>query len=155
MKNFLFCFISLSFLFNSCIQNKTNSPNFILILSDDQGWSGTSVQMSNNINSSKSNYFETPNLKRLSSNGMRFSRGYSAAPVCTPSRYSIQFGKTPARLSLIRVGMNSDHIPHEKIKSILEASFKGSEVILSDSDCNLTLTIVSDKFISTHIEILT
>ena len=118
MKNFLFCFISLSFLFNSCIQNKTNSPNFILILSDDQGWSGTSVQMSNDINSSKSNYFETPNLKRLSSNGMRFSRGYSAAPVCTPSRYSIQFGKTPARLNMIRVGMNTSHIDHKNPNTI-------------------------------------
>ena len=118
MKNFLFCFISLSFLFNSCIQNKTNSPNFILILSDDQGWSGTSVQMSNDINSSKSNYFETPNLKRLSSNGMRFSRGYSAAPVCTPSRYSIQFGKTPARLNMIRVGMNTSHIDHKNSNTI-------------------------------------
>ena len=36
---------------------------------------------------------------------------------------------------------------HEKIKGILESKFQGCEVILSDSDCNLTLTIVSDKFI--------
>ena len=36
---------------------------------------------------------------------------------------------------------------HEKIKSILETNLQGSEVILSNSDCNLTLTIVSDKFI--------
>jgi len=36
---------------------------------------------------------------------------------------------------------------HGKIKSILEANLQGSEVILSDSDCNLTLTIVSEKFI--------
>jgi len=74
--------------------------------------------MSNDINSSKSNYFETPNLKRLSSNGMRFSRGYSAAPVCTPSRYSIQFGKTPARLNMIRVGMNTSHIDHKNPNTI-------------------------------------
>ena len=36
---------------------------------------------------------------------------------------------------------------HEKIKSILETSLQGSEVILSNSDCNLTLTIIYDKFI--------
>ena len=29
-----------------------------------------------------------------------------------PSRYSIQFGQTPARLQMIRVGMNTDHIDH-------------------------------------------
>ena len=40
---------------------------------------------------------------------------------------------------------------HEKIKSILEASFKVSEVILSDSDCNLTLTIVSNRFIGQKV----
>ena len=118
MKNFLFFFIYLSFFLNSCNQNLNNTPNFILILSDDQGWSGTSVQMSEDINSSKSNYFETPSLKKLSSNGMRFSRGYSAAPVCSPSRYSIQFGQTPARLNMIRVGMNTNHIDHENPNTI-------------------------------------
>ena len=118
MKNFLFFFIYLSFFLNSCNQNLNNTPNFILILSDDQGWSGTSVQMSEDINSSKSNYFETPSLKKLSSNGMKFSRGYSAAPVCSPSRYSIQFGQTPARLNMIRVGMNTSHIDHENPNTI-------------------------------------
>ena len=40
---------------------------------------------------------------------------------------------------------------HEKIKSILEANLQGSEVILSHSDCNLALTIVSDKFIGQKV----
>ena len=52
---------------------------------------------------------------------MRFSDAYASAPVCAPSRYSIQFGKTPARLSLIRVGMNTDHIDHEGFISIPKA----------------------------------
>ena len=103
----------LSIFILSCDQKSENSPNIILILSDDQGWSGTSVQMSEDIKSSKSKYFETPNLERLSSEGMVFSRGYSAAPVCSPSRYSIQFGQTTARLKMIRVGMNTKHINHE------------------------------------------
>ena len=103
----------LSIFILSCDHKSENSPNIILILSDDQGWSGTSVQMSEDIKSSKSKYFETPNLERLSSEGMVFSRGYSAAPVCSPSRYSIQFGQTTARLKMIRVGMNTKHINHE------------------------------------------
>ena len=107
---------------NSEENDKKNfSPNFILILADDQGWNGTSVQMMNNESGSKSDYFETPNLELLAERGMRFSNAYSSAPVCAPSRYSIQFGKTPARLSLIRVGMNTDHIDHEGFISIPKA----------------------------------
>jgi len=98
-----------------------NSPNFILILADDQGWNGTSVKMMHNEPASKSDYFETPNLELLAKRGMRFSNAYSSAPVCAPSRYSIQFGKSPARLSLIRVGMNTDHIDHEGFISIPKA----------------------------------
>jgi len=97
------------------------SPNFILILADDQGWNGTSVKMMHNEPGSKSYYFETPNLELLAERGIRFSDAYASAPVCAPSRYSIQFGKTPARLSLIRVGMNTDHIDHEGFTSIPKA----------------------------------
>ena len=104
-------------------ENETNlaSPNFIFILSDDQGWNGTSVKMMHNEPGSKSDYFETPNLELLAERGMRFSDAYASAPVCAPSRYSIQFAKTPARLSLIRVGMNTDHIDHEGFTSIPKA----------------------------------
>ncbi|MBV42920.1 MAG: sulfatase [Crocinitomicaceae bacterium] len=96
-------------------------PNFVFVLADDQGWNGTSVQMMDAEPLSKSDYMETPNLERLARQGARFSHAYSAAPVCAPSRYGIQFGKTPARLSLIRVGMNSDHIDHAKYVSIPKA----------------------------------
>ena len=74
--------------------------------------------MSSNIDYSKSQYFETPNLERLSMNGMKFSRGYSSSPVCSPSRYSIQFGQTTARLKMIRVGMNTKHIDHHNSNTI-------------------------------------
>ena len=104
-------------------EKETNltSPNFILLLADDQGWNGTSVKMMHNEPGSKSDYFETPNLELLSESGIRFSDAYASAPVCAPSRYSIQFGKTPARLSLIRVGMNTEHIDHEGFISIPKA----------------------------------
>ena len=89
-----------------------NSPNFILILVDDQGWNGTSVQMSQQHKNSKSDFHQTPNLEKLAKNGMRFSQAYATSPVCAPSRYSLQFGKTAARLNMIRVQMNTDHINH-------------------------------------------
>tara|TARA_B100000575_G_scaffold263310_1_gene238371 strand:+ start:387 stop:1838 length:1452 start_codon:yes stop_codon:yes gene_type:complete len=125
----LFLHVTILLLFFSCKSNDhsnekpklADTPNFILILSDDQGWNGTSVKMMDDEPGSKSDYFETPNLELLAQNGMRFSNAYSSAPVCAPSRYSIQFGKTPARLSLIRVGMNTDHIDHEGFISIPKA----------------------------------
>tara|TARA_Y100000991_G_C21974867_1_gene351616 strand:- start:4524 stop:5933 length:1410 start_codon:yes stop_codon:yes gene_type:complete len=96
-----------------CSQNKNDYPNFIFILADDQGWNGTSVEMIENNNLSKSDFYITPNIEKIASKSVIFSNAYSSAPVCAPSRYSIQFGKTPARLGMIRVGMNTDHINHE------------------------------------------
>ncbi len=100
------------------IKPNETSPNFILILTDDQGWNGTSVQMMDTEPQSRSDYHETPNLETLAERGMRFSSAYASAPVCSPSRYSIQFGQTPARLQMIRVGMNTDHINHQRPISI-------------------------------------
>ena len=125
----LFFPLTILLLFFSCKSNDhsnekqklADTPNFILILTDDQGWNGTSVKMMDDEPGSKSDYFETPNLELLAERGIRFSNAYSSAPVCAPSRYSIQFGKTPARLSLIRVGMNTDHIDHEGFISIPKA----------------------------------
>ena len=85
-------------------KSNKKSPNFIIILVDDQGWNGTSVQMMDDEIQSKSDYHQTPNIEALANRGMRFSSAYASAPVCSPSRYSIQFGQTPARLKMIRVG---------------------------------------------------
>ncbi|WP_439130895.1 sulfatase-like hydrolase/transferase [Polaribacter sp.] len=74
-------------------------PNFILILTDDQGWSHTSLKMDKNNPASKSDFLQTPNIEKLGKQGMRFSRGYAASPVCAPSRFAIQFGKTTARIN--------------------------------------------------------
>ena len=105
------------FLYCSCkstkLDTREKAPNFILILTDDQGWNGTSVQMMDEEIRSKSDYHQTPNVEELANRGMRFSSAYASAPVCSPSRYSIQFGQTPARLKMIRVGMNTNHIQHE------------------------------------------
>ena len=91
------------------------SPNFVLILADDQGWPGTSVRMQSELPHSRSDFFQTPNLERLAQRGMRFSDGYAAAPVCTPSRYAIQFGLTPARIGITRVGDDTSHFDHTRL----------------------------------------
>lgn len=72
-------------------------PNILLILTDDQGWSQNGERMDPRVASSKSEYLETPHLARLMREGMRFTSGYSPAPLCTPTRRSIQAGTTTAR----------------------------------------------------------
>ena len=70
----------------------TRPPNFVFILFDDMGWADVGYQ--------GSDFYETPNIDRLASQGMRFSNAYAACPVCSPTRASIMTGKYPARLHL-------------------------------------------------------
>ncbi len=73
------------------------SPNIILILTDDLGWSCLSSHMDIANGLSASDYHETPNMDRLAASGMRFSRAYAPASICSPSRRSILFGHTSVR----------------------------------------------------------
>ncbi|TWU32471.1 sulfatase [Novipirellula artificiosorum] len=73
------------------------SPNFILILTDDHGWSQMSESMDPEVADARSLYLETPNMVRLMREGMRFTSGYSPAPLCTPTRRSILCGTSTAR----------------------------------------------------------
>lgn len=81
-----------------------NPPNIILILTDDQGWNGTSHQMLTTRPGSKSDYYITPNVERLALKGMTFSQGYAPAPKCAPTRHSVLTGMTPARAKKTTVG---------------------------------------------------
>ena len=76
---------------------KPPKPNFIVILSDDQSWVGTSQRMIPENPDTASDYFRTPNIERLAAQGMVFSSGYSPAPFCCPTRRSLQVSQTPAR----------------------------------------------------------
>ena len=42
----------------------------------------------------------TPNLDRLASQGIRFTQGYVAYPICSPSRTAVLTGIEPARYAL-------------------------------------------------------
>ena len=81
------------FLFNSC-DNNISQPNIIIVLTDDQGWTDSSVRMMKDREDSKSDFYETPNMERMANEGLVFSSAYAPAPVCTPTRYSILYGKT-------------------------------------------------------------
>ncbi len=71
---------------------KNNKPNIIFILTDDLGWKDLGIQ--------GSNFYETPNIDKLASQGMRFTDAYATSPVCSPSRSSIMTGQYPARTGI-------------------------------------------------------
>ena len=64
-------------------------PNILYILADDLGWCDLSIE--------GSTLYESPNIDRIGSEGMRFMQGYAACQVCSPSRASILTGKYTPR----------------------------------------------------------
>jgi arylsulfatase A-like enzyme len=65
-------------------------PNVIFFLIDDWGWTDLACM--------GSKLYETPNLDKLASQGMKFTQAYSACTVCSPTRAAVMTGKYPARL---------------------------------------------------------
>jgi arylsulfatase A-like enzyme len=66
--------------------------NIVLFLIDDLGWRDLGCQ--------GSTFYQTPNIDRLASSGVRFTDAYSACAVCSPTRAAVLTGKYPARLML-------------------------------------------------------
>ena len=64
-------------------KNGTSSPNFVFILVDDMGWTGLSTPVHDKVGNSKSDYYQTPQIAKLASQGVRFTNAYAPAPMCT------------------------------------------------------------------------
>jgi arylsulfatase A-like enzyme len=75
--------------------NEAPRPNIVLIYADDLGWRDLGVQ--------GSTYYETPNIDRLASQGMRFTNAYSNAPNCAPSRAALMSGQYAPRTGVYTV----------------------------------------------------
>ncbi|GAB5558625.1 MAG: sulfatase [Synoicihabitans sp.] len=74
------------------LQAAADRPNVLFILADDLGWRDLSVE--------GSTYYESPHIDRIANSGVRFTRGYAACQVCSPSRAAIMTGKAPARVGI-------------------------------------------------------
>ena len=108
-------FVSLS---ATAVTLSAERPNVILILIDDMGWTDLACQ--------GSRFYETPHIDRLAASGMRFTQGYSACTVCSPTRAAVLTGMYPARLHItdwieghkrpfarLKVPDWMMHLPHE------------------------------------------
>lgn len=71
---------------NALCQSKT--PNIVMIVADDLGYS--------DLGCYGSTFYETPNLDALAREGIRYTNGYAACPVSSPSRASLQTGRYPS-----------------------------------------------------------
>ncbi len=93
--------------------DRTAKPNVVFILIDDLGYA--------DVGCFGSDFYETPNIDRLAAGGMRFTDGYAACPVCSPTRASILSGKYPARLKLTNFIAGRRRIENARV---LPADFK-------------------------------
>ena len=67
-------------------------PNFLVLLVDDLGWT--------DLGCFGSDYYETPNIDQLAAAGVRFTHGYAACTVCSPTRAALLTGLYPGRTNV-------------------------------------------------------
>ena len=88
-------------------------PNFIVFLTDDQGWGDLACYGHPIIKS--------PNLDAFAKQSVRFTQAYSACGVCSPSRSAILTGRTPYRNGVWR-WIPDNHEVHLKASEITIAT---------------------------------
>ena len=95
-------------------------PNILFIFLDDFGWKDTGYM--------GSDFYETPNIDRLASEGMVFTNAYSCAANCAPARACLLSGQYTPRHEIYNVGTRRRGNPKfGKLKHI-----RGTETLRPD-----------------------
>ena len=98
---------------------ENTQPNVVFILADDLGCMDIGAFNPNT-------FYETPTIDGLAKRGMKFTQGYAACCVCSPTRGSIMTGKYPPRFGItdfipgmrsgkVKSASNADHLPLEEV----------------------------------------
>ena len=90
MRSPVFMFIALLTALVSEASAVEGRPNVVVFLVDDLGFMDIGA---NNPDT----FYETPNIDALARRGVRFTSGYAACPVCSPTRAALLTGKCPPR----------------------------------------------------------
>lgn len=99
------------------------APNIVVIIADDHGYYDATPYGAEKI--------RTPNMQKLADQGMKFTRAYTAAPSCVPSRYSIFTGLMPERHGVVGnhehelLKPNLENIAQRIVDAGYEVAFKG------------------------------
>ncbi|MEI7947301.1 MAG: sulfatase [bacterium] len=91
MKKILFAALMLT-----ALAHAATKPNIIFILADDLGYTDLACY--------GSKYYETPNLDRMASQGVKFTHGYTCGANCQPTRAALMSGQYGARTGVYTVG---------------------------------------------------
>lgn len=89
-----------SLIFFNCSGPGTEKPNIIIWVADDQYLESVGCYGGNSEH--------TPNIDKLASEGMKFTRAYSTSSICTPARSSLYTGMYPIK--------NGSHPNHSGLK---------------------------------------
>ncbi len=108
-------------------------PNIVLFLVDDMGWMDSTPY--------GSKYYETPNMKRLEGQSMRFTDAY-AVPLCSPTRASILSGQYSARHGVTPASGHRPAAPANASSYRAKAS-PNQKLIYANSKNHLDLDLVT------------
>jgi arylsulfatase A-like enzyme len=109
---------------------ETKQPNILFFVVDDLGWA--------DLGCYGSSFYETPHIDQLAKNGMLFTDAYSASPVCSPSRMSIQTGRYSVRIGMTDWIQGRYHDPEQRRRIQNNAP-----VLPVDNEFNMTLDEVT------------
>jgi arylsulfatase A-like enzyme len=70
---------------------RSGAPNVVVFVADDLGFMDIGANNPDCL-------YDTPNIDRLAASAMRFTDGYAACPVCSPTRFSLMTGRYPSRV---------------------------------------------------------
>ena len=100
---FLFFALSAEVAF-SLARADTDKPSFVIIMCDDLGWGDVGFNGATHI--------RTPYLDEMAANGLKLTRFYAQAPVCSPTRASVVTGRHHDRTGIYTA--NQGHLRDEE-----------------------------------------
>ena len=97
--------ISMIVILSASSPHAADRPNAILVMADDMGWGDTGYNGNRII--------KTPNLDKISREGIRFDRFYAASSVCSPTRGACLTGRHPYRYGVYTA--NRGHLRNQEV----------------------------------------
>jgi len=91
-----------------------SKPNIVLCMADDLGWG--------DVGFNGNTVIQTPHLDAMAKNGLRFTRFYAQAPVCSPTRGSVLTGRHPYRYGITSANVGHLLLPELTLAETLNTS---------------------------------